>query len=119
MRRADLGRETVLRERGFDARNKIAAIRVVVGMLQLAPAAFGKVTARRLLVVWTRRQRSIVEQGVAGNSERNVTPTRRHAVTSRRNSNDGLVHKRSSAWGIALARSSAIIGGPAASADRP
>ena len=30
-------------------------------MLQLAPAAFGKVAARRLLVIWPERKRAIVE----------------------------------------------------------
>jgi hypothetical protein len=62
-------------------------------MLQLAPAAFREMPTGRLLVMWTRRQRSIVEQSVARYAEGNVTPARRYTVTSRGNSNDGLVHK--------------------------
>lgn len=88
MRSADLGREIVLGERGFDPRHQIAAISLVVGMLQLATAAFREVAARRLLMVRPEGQRSIVENGVAGNSEGNVTSVGRHSVTARRNPND-------------------------------
>ena len=93
MRRSDLRLDPMLRQRRLHARNQVAAINVVIGMLELAPAAFGKVSARRLLVVRTWRECSIVEQGVAGNAEGDVTPAWRHAVTPRRNADDQLVHR--------------------------
>ena len=55
MRLADLGRQVVLGQRALDPRDEIAAIGVIVGMLELAAAAFGKMAARRLLVM--RRHR--------------------------------------------------------------
>jgi hypothetical protein len=52
---ADLGVQSVLGERALDPRHQIAAICLVVGMLELTAAAFRKVTARRLLMVRSRR----------------------------------------------------------------
>ena len=72
MRLADLGREVVLRERGLDAADEIAAIGVIIRLLQLAPATFGKMPARRLLVVRARRKLAIVEQRITRNAERDV-----------------------------------------------
>ena len=74
MRIADLGRELVLRKRRLHARYQIAAIRLVVGMLELASAAFGEMAAGRLLMVRTRRERSVIEPRIAGHSERHVPP---------------------------------------------
>src|SRR5690348_11934730 len=115
MRRPNLGREGVLRQRRLDARDEIAAIGFVVGMLQPASAAFGEVTARRLLVMRSRGDRAVVEQSVARNAEWHMAAAWRHAVAARSNADDRLVHNRSSAPGIASARSSAIMCGPATS----
>ena len=65
MRLADLGLQAVLGQRAVDPRDQIAAIGLVVGMLELAAAAFGKVTAWRHLVVRPGRERAVVEQRVA------------------------------------------------------
>src|SRR3954451_15836405 len=88
-------------------------------MLELAPAALWEVAARRFLMMRPKRQRAIVEHGVAGNAEGNVSSARRHAVPARGNADDELVHSEAIAEGIAAARSSAISCGPAISAARP
>ena len=64
----------MLRKRGLGAADQIASISLVVGVLELTPAASGKMAARGLLVMRPRCQRAIVEQGVAGNAERHVAP---------------------------------------------
>src|SRR5438067_7652279 len=87
-------------------------------MLQLAPAAFREVTAWRHLMMRSGRQRAIVEQGVSGHAPRHMTAARRDPVAARGDANDQFVHK-ATALGIAAARSSAIIPGPAISAARP
>ena len=74
MRLADCRREIVLRQRCLDPRHEIAAIHLVVGMLELAPAALGEVSARRFLVMRPRRERAIIEQRIARNPESDVTP---------------------------------------------
>src|SRR6476661_7007001 len=109
----------MLSQRGFDTRNEIAAIGFVVGLLQLATAALRKMTARRFLVVRTGSQCPIIENRVARHTKGNMTAAWRHAVASRCNPDDQLVHKSARACGIASARSSAIICGPAISAARP
>ena len=120
MRLADFGGEAMLGERSLDPRNEIAAKGLVIDMLQLAPAAFREMTAGRFLVMESRGQRSVVEQDIAGNSERYVAAARRHAIAARGDAHDRLVHCRSAkACGIASTRSSAIIPGPAISAARP
>ena len=72
MRFADFGLERMLRERGFDPRHEIAAVRLVIGMLELAAAALGEMPARRLLVVRAGCERSVVEQSIARDSERDM-----------------------------------------------
>jgi len=72
MRLADLGQERMLRQRRLDPREEIAAVRLIVGMLELAPSALREMAARRLLVVRTRRKCAIVEKGIAGDSERDM-----------------------------------------------
>ena len=62
----------MLGKRRLDPRCEIAAVRLVVSMLELAPAAFGEVPAWRILVMRAGRKRSIVEQHVARNAERNM-----------------------------------------------
>ena len=74
MRVADLGFQPVLRERSLDPRRQVPAIGLVVGVLELAPAAFGKMPARGFLMVGARRERAVVEQDVAGDSERYMPP---------------------------------------------
>src|SRR5437764_7489747 len=118
MRLADLGRKVVLRQRRFDPRNKITAIHFIVDVLQLAPAAFRKVTAWRHLMMRSGCQRAIVEQGVSRHAPLHMTTARRDPVAPRGDADDQFVH-RAMAEGIAAARSSAIIWGPAISAARP
>src|SRR4051794_32364929 len=94
----------------LDSRDEIAAIRLVIRMLQLASAAFGKVTAWRHLMVRSERQRPIVEQGVSRDSPRHMAAALRYPVSTRGDADDQFVHPRSaSAPGIAAARSSAIM----------
>src|SRR6185503_14061483 len=120
MRQPDLRLKPVLRKGRLHARDEIAAIRLVVGVLELATAALREVAARRLLVMRTEGERAVIENGISGHAERHVTATWRHAVTSGRDPDDRFVHSTSaSARGIASARSSAIICGPAISAARP
>ncbi len=108
MRLTNLGRKAVLRQRSFDPRNQIAAIRFIVGVLQLAPAAFREVTAWRHLMMRSGGQRAIVEQGVSRHAPRHMTAARRDSVAARGDADDQFVHK-ATALGIAAARSSAII----------
>ena len=119
MRIADVRRKPVLGKRRLDSRDKVAAIRLVVGMLQLAPATFRKVAARGLLVVRSERERPVVQHGIAGDCKGDVTAAFGHAVATRRNPDDELVHNWSNARGMAATRSSAIICGPASFAARP
>ena len=111
--------QIMLGQRRLDAGNEVAAIGFIVGMLQLAAPAFGKMATGRLLVVGSKGKRAVVENGIARYSERNVAAARSHAVAACGDPDDKLVHRRSSACGIAAARSSAIIWGPASSAARP
>jgi hypothetical protein len=62
----------MLRQRGFDPRDEIEAVGLVVGMLELTSPAFGKMPARRLLVVRAGGERSVVEKSIARNPERHV-----------------------------------------------
>jgi hypothetical protein len=62
-------------------------------MLQLAPAALGKMAARRFLVVRARRKRAVVEQRVAGDAERHVTAALRDSVAPRRDPDDQLMDR--------------------------
>src|SRR5206468_7740513 len=103
-----------------DARHEIIAIRLVVGVLELAATAFGKVTAWRHLMVFAERQRTIIEQCVAWDAKGHVATVCCDPVPARGNADDQLVHSMlASACGMAAARSSAIICGPAISAARP
>lgn len=112
MRIPDRSLDAMLSERGLDPRDQIAAIGLVIGMLELASAAFREVPARRVLMMWSGRKPTIVEQGIAGHPEGHVTPALSHAIPARRDANDQLMHC-AMALGIAFARSSAIICGPA------
>src|SRR5579884_215121 len=79
---ADLGGESLLRQRAPHSRDEIAAISLVIGMLELAAAAFREMAARRLLVMRPGRQRAIIEQRVAGYAERDVATARGHAIAA-------------------------------------
>ena len=68
MRIANCRREIVLCQRGLDARHEIAAISFIVGVLELAPAALRKMTARRVLVIRPGRQRAVIQLPIARNS---------------------------------------------------
>jgi hypothetical protein len=72
VRFADLRIQRVLRQRRLDARDEIAAVRVVVGVLELAPTALRKMPARRLLMMRPRRERSVVQKSVVRYAERDV-----------------------------------------------
>lgn len=109
MRFANLRGEIVLRQCCLDTRDQIAAIGIVIGVLELAPAAFRKVAAGRLLVVRAKGKGAIVQHGIARHSERHMAAARRDSVATRGNPDDRLVHRSASAAGIASARSSAIM----------
>jgi hypothetical protein len=64
----------MLRQRRLDPRHQVTAIRVIIGMLQLAPATFRKMPARRLLVMRTERERGPVLHHIARDAEGNVAP---------------------------------------------
>ena len=72
MRRADVRLQALLGQRPFNTADEIAAIGVGIGVLELAPAAFGKVAARRFLVMRAGRKRPVVEQCISRHSERNM-----------------------------------------------
>jgi hypothetical protein len=57
-------------------------------VLELATAAFGEMAARRVLMMRPGRKRAIVEQCIAGNSERHVLSARRDAVAARGDPDD-------------------------------
>ena len=118
MRLADLGFDAMLRQRRLDPRYQVPSIGIIVGMLQLTAAAFGKMPARRLLVMRTGSKSAVVEQCVARDAERYMAAAWSDAVAARGDADDQLVHS-AAALGIAPARSSAIICGPAISAARP
>ena len=99
----------MLRQCRFNPGNDIAPVRFIIGMLELASAAFRKMTARRVLVMRAECQRPIVENSVTGNSEWNMAATSGYAVAARGNAHDKLVHNSASACGMAAARSSAIM----------
>ena len=75
----------LLGERGFDPRHEIAAIGLIVGMLELAAAAFGEMPAWRFLVMRAGRQRAVVEHASPGTPNGTwrplgVTPSPRAAM---------------------------------------
>ncbi len=116
---AELGRKPVLGERAGDPAGAKIGISRVGEVLELAPAAFGKVTAWRQLVARAFGQRAIVEQRVAGHREGDMLARRADPVTARGDAEDRLAHRSAIARGMAAIRSSAIIPGPASSAARP
>ena len=115
----DIRRELVLGKRRFDPRNEVIAIGLIIGMLELAAAALGKVTAWRHLVMFSRRQRAVIEQRITRYAERHVVAAGSDSFTAGCDPDDQLVHNAAIAAGIASARLSAIISGPANSAARP
>jgi len=66
---ADDGLQCMLRKRRFDPRYEIAAIGLVVCMLELAATALREVAARRVLMMRPEGQRAIVENRVAGHAK--------------------------------------------------
>jgi hypothetical protein len=65
---------------------------MVIGMLKLAPTAFRKMTAGRLLVVIPKGERSIIKDRVPRNTERHMAPGWRDPIAARCDTNDWLVH---------------------------
>jgi hypothetical protein len=62
----------VLRERCLDPAHEIAPVRLIVDVLELAPAALGKMPARWVLVMRARRESAIVQQSVTRHAERDM-----------------------------------------------
>ncbi len=96
VRLADLRAQPMLRQRSLDARAQIAAISFVVGMLELAPAALGKVTAWRHLVVRSRNHAPVIQQRVARNREGDVAPAFADALAAPGNPNDRFARSKPS-----------------------
>lgn len=69
---ADLRLKPMLVERSPHSGDEIAAIGVVIDMLELTSAALRKVTAGRRLVMRPDGERAVVEQRVARDPERNM-----------------------------------------------
>jgi CRISPR/Cas system-associated endonuclease Cas1 len=92
MRLPDLGIDLVLGKRILDARDQISAIGLVIRMLKLASAALREMAARRHLVMWAGRQRTIVEESVPRHAEGHMATTRGDAVSACRDANDQFVH---------------------------
>ena len=83
--RPDFGRQVVLRQRCGHARDEIAAIGLIVGMLELAAAAFREMLAGRLLVMGTEASApssSTASPGTPNGTWRplGVTPSPRAAI---------------------------------------
>ncbi|GAC1506516.1 MAG: hypothetical protein NVS1B6_14400 [Steroidobacteraceae bacterium] len=73
MRRSKHRFKTVLRKCKFNPRTEVASVCFVISVLKLASATLGKVAARRVLMVRSKSQRSVVKQGVARNTIRHMT----------------------------------------------
>ena len=93
MRLADHGCQLMLCERSLDPRHQVAAIRLVIGVLKLAPAALRKVTAWRHLMVRARDERSVWGNRVAGHAERDVLARGGNAVASSSYPDDLFKHR--------------------------
>ena len=117
--RTDFRFQPMLPQRAGHARRAIVCVGLIGQMLKLASTAFGKMPARRRLAAQAGLDRSVVEQDVARNCERDMASASRDPVPACRDPDNGLAHKSASATGMAFTRSSAIIRGPAASAARP
>ena len=109
MRRSDVRLQFMLRQRVRNPRNEITAVGVVIGMLKLTSAAFGKVTAWRHLMVRTISHRAVFKQQIARDGKGSMLPGGCDAVPSRSDPDDRFSQSSSSACGMAAARSSAII----------
>jgi hypothetical protein len=92
MRLVDPSRQMLLVEGRSDPGDKVVAISHVIDVLQLASAAFRKVTAWRHLVVSSVLERPIIEKTIARHSEGDVPAALRDAVSSRGDSDDLLSH---------------------------
>ncbi len=120
MRRQQFFRLDPLALRGVDhAVGNEPAQAVLVGMLELASAADGKMSARRDGAMGPRRHRAIGSDAVARNSARHVTTRSRDAIAPRSDAQDGLVvghRKARSAAPTARASSPAVKPGAASRA---
>src|SRR5918993_3310995 len=77
--------------------DEIASISLVIDMLKLAASAFRKVTAWRHLMVGTVGERSVIEQGIAGNSESDMLAGRGDAVAACSDPDNFLSHRAAQA----------------------
>ena len=82
----------MLGQRRLNARDQVAPIGFVVGMLQLAAAAFREMAAWRQLVLRPGRERSVIEQCVARHSKSHVAAAPSDAIATRRDPDDEFVH---------------------------
>jgi hypothetical protein len=92
VRLADDAFQLVLCKGSLDPRDEIAAIRFVVRMLELAATALGKVPTRRILVMRSRSNRTVVEKRVAWHSECDVAAALSDPVSTGGYSNDQFMH---------------------------
>src|SRR5215218_8328932 len=97
MRLTHLCLEPMLGKRSTHARDKVASISLVIDMLKLAASAFRKVTAWRHLMVRPVDQRSVIEQGIAGNSESDMLAGRGDAVAACSDPDNLLSHRATQA----------------------
>ena len=112
------GRAGPARRRPRDA--QIAAIGLVIDMLELAPAAFRENGGMAATGGAARVERAIVEQHVAGNAKRHMSAARGDAIAARRDPDDRFAHRPVRApagWPAQDRRRSSP--GPAISAARP
>ena len=117
MRGQHLAHSHILRFRRVDDTigHELAQCRLI-GVLELAAAACGNVSARRDDMMRSRRQRAIRANRIAGHAARNMPAGRRDAIAARGNSlNDlGFAHRNAAMAGLtARARSPAEKAGDA------
>ena len=117
MRGQHLAHGNILRFRRVDDTigHELAQCRLI-GVLELAAAACGNVSARRDDMMRSRRQRAIRANRIAGHAARNMPAGRRDAIAARGNSlNDlGFAHRNAAMAGLtARARSPAEKAGDA------
>ena len=104
VRLADLRLQPMLGKRRRHTGDEVAPIGFVIDMLKLAASAFRKVTAWRHLMVRPVDERSVVEQGVAGNPERNMPAACGDSVATCGDADDLLSHRAAQAPAGSLRR---------------
>ena len=72
MRCTDFRHQVTLKQRISHARTQILPVCLVVGVLELAPATFGKMSAWRILVMRTWRQCAVLKQDIAWHAKHDM-----------------------------------------------